>query len=157
MTSLTGQQPSQRNSSDPIDSTTKLHTLLHILLQNGRQRPHVFKLLRQHRTSLTQERGRPFIKMLVEILNRTEEEAHASGKDSSVEGLIGFEATELLYEVLRVKRLSKDELGTSICANSRNDSFIVLHNQAYSRSASLRISSRLWSRLGTATKCTIIR
>ena len=101
----------QRNSSDPIDSTTKLHVLLHILLQNGRQRPHVFKLLRQHRISLTQERGRPFIKLLVEILNRTEEEAHASGKDSSVEGLIGFEATELLYEVLRVKRLSKDELG----------------------------------------------
>lgn len=48
--------------------------------------------------------------MLIEVLNRTEEEAHASGENSSVEGMIGSDTTILLYEVLRVKRLSSEEL-----------------------------------------------
>lgn len=60
--------------------------------------------------SAFRQKSKPFIHLLIEILNRTEEEAHATGKDSSVEGMIGLEATELLYEVLRVKRLSKEEL-----------------------------------------------
>lgn len=100
----------QRHSHDSHNATTKLHVLLHILLQNGHQKPHVFKLLRQSRSGHAKDYGRPFIQILIEILSRTEEEAHASGKDSSVEGLVGLEATELLYEILRVKRLSKEEL-----------------------------------------------
>lgn len=60
--------------------------------------------------SAFRHKSKPFIHLLIEILNRTEEEAHATGKDSSIEGMIGHEATELLYEVLRVKRLSKEEL-----------------------------------------------
>jgi hypothetical protein len=103
----------QRQSQDPVDSVTKLHVLLHILMQCGKQRPHVFKLLREPRMSAVRHKSKPFIYILIEILNRTEEEAHATGKDSSVEGMIGNEATELLYEVLRVKRLSREELRKS--------------------------------------------
>lgn len=79
-------------------------------MQYGLQRPHIFKLLREPRMSAFRHKSKPFIHLLIEILNRTEEEAHATGKDSSIEGMIGHEATELLYEVLRVKRLSKEEL-----------------------------------------------
>lgn len=101
-----------------MDSTTKLHVLLHILMLHGQEKPHVFKLLRQPRLSAHHSRqSKPFIKLLVEVINRTQEEAHASGDETSVEGLIGFEATSLLYEVLRVKRLSKEELRG--CRNSR--------------------------------------
>ena len=52
--------------------------------------------------------------MLIEVLNRTEEEAHASGENSSVEGMVGSDTTILLYEVLRVKRLSSEELREQI-------------------------------------------
>lgn len=103
----------QRQSQDPVDSVTKLHILLHTLMQYGLRRPHIFKLLREPRMSAFRHQSKPFIHLLIEILNRTEEEAHATGKDSSVEGMIGHEAAELLYEVLRVKRLSREELRES--------------------------------------------
>ena len=99
----------------PGDSTPELHVLLHILLQNGKQRPHVFKLLRQPRLSPTRAQGRPFLQLLLGILYRTEEEAHATGEQSTVEGIVGLETTDLLYEILRVKRLAKDEIGGSLC------------------------------------------
>ena len=55
--------------------------------------------------------GRPFLQLLLGILYRTEEEAHATGEQSTVEGIVGLETTDLLYEILRVKRLAKDEIG----------------------------------------------
>lgn len=100
----------QQYSEHSINSAPRLAGTLHTLLRGGRQRPHVYKLLRQPRTKASGERHRPFIELLIEILSKTEEEAHATGKDSSIEGIIGLEATDLLYEVLRVKRLSKEEL-----------------------------------------------
>jgi len=98
--------------------------------------------------SAFRHKSKPFIHLIIEILNRTEEEAHATGKDSSIEGMIGHEATELLYEVLRVKRLSREEL-------RKFSRFLLWHSpvliasqrfQLLSTSALLHICSRSWSR-----------
>lgn len=98
--------------------------------------------------SAFRHKSKPFIHLIIEILNRTEEEAHATGKDSSIEGMIGHEATELLYEVLRVKRLSREELREFVRLSLRLFPLLIAGQrfQLLSISTSSHTCSKSWSR-----------